>query len=306
MKTNNVKIDVMNDGVSYEWESYEDFYKDREQLREAKPVFIRHVEGFDAGQSWYGVTDGAAGVYRRIANGWPELREQLLAMMKGLELELPVFPTQATVRKRKIRRDDHGDTLDITRVWDGHLDTAWSRPVHTERMVPNTRRITLAFDVTANASVTNDMALWRAALCTVLVDALARAGRIMEIWVVDSTCSAFQYSYSTPKSQRPPPNLWSAWCVKRTADPVVLDRLCSMVSVGFMRTAGFTAMGCGPWTPSSGFGGALGQGLPHTLRQRREAGEVVLRIGQCYSKKAVIEEYRRAWEEVELASKEAA
>ena len=72
-----------------------------------------------------------------------------------------------------------------------------------------------------------------------------------------------------------------------------------MVSVGFMRTAGFMAMGAGPWEPSSGFGSALGYGLPATLRERREAGEAVLRIGQCYSKQAVIEEYKNAWTEVE-------
>jgi hypothetical protein len=32
----------------------------------------------------------------------------------------------------------------------------------------------------------------------------------------------------------------------------------------------------------------------------------VLRIGECYSKSACLAEYRRAWQEVEAGSKEAA
>jgi len=304
-KTDNVRIVEMTGkngelaGVSYEWDSYEEFLPDLKQIQEKKPHFMNSITSM-SGDRWWGCSDGFHGVQRRVQNGWPELREQVLKMLKGIDLELPIFPTHATVRRRKTRHDDHGDSIDMTRVWNGQVDTAWARPVRVERQAPNTKRITLAFDVTANANVTNDMAMWRAALCTLLVDSLARAGRIMEIWVIDSTSNPFQWG------QKAPPRLWSAWCVKKTNDPVVLDRLCAMVSVGFMRSAGFAAMGCGPWTASSGFGGALGTGLPYTLRERVKAKEVVLRIGQCYSRKQVIDEYRSAWEEVEAASKEAA
>ena len=294
-----VDIQLLNDGVSYEWQDYEVFLSDMAKIKAKRPSLYNRVScmgssSIATSDHWWGCKS-FYDVQNKVANGWPELRERLERMMQGIELDLPTFPTLTTVRRRKRLRSDHGDSLDIGRVWNGQLDTAWERPVRTERVATNTKRITLAFDVTANASVTNDMALWRAALCTVLVDSLARAGRVFEIWVVDSTSNPFTWGGSRPM------RLWSAWCVKRTADPLVLDRLCSMVSVGFMRSAGFMAMGAGTWEPNSGFGQALGSGLPASLRKRRSAGEVVLRIGECYSRQDVIKEYRRAWEEVEAS-----
>ena len=297
----NVEIKTLNDGVSFEWQSYDDFLPDLKIIQqERQDVFKRTVSSGGYSEAdhmrWFGAKS-YYDVQHKIQNGWPDLRERLLKMMHGIELELPTFPTASTVRRRKRIRDEVGDTLDIGRVWNGQLDKAWERPVRTERQANSIKRITLAFDVTANAIVNNDMAMWRAALCTLLVDSLARAGRIFEIWVVDSTSNPFAWS-----NAKRPPRLWSAWCVKRTADPLVLDRLCAMVSVGFMRTAGFMAMGASDLTPSSGFGCALGVGLPATLRERQSNGEIVLRVGECYSRRAVIAEYARAWEEVEAQS----
>lgn len=301
-KTSNVQISEemfeREHSVSMEWDSYEAFLTDRAELVTSN----RHKNIVDAvdeygrgGTRWLGCDDGVEGVFNRISHGWPELREQLTQMLQGMELDLPVFPTHTTMRKRKMTRSDQGDSLDMTRVWNGQLESAWLRPKHVERVVPNTKRITLAFDITANGSVNNGMAMWRAALCMLLVDSLARAGRIMEVYILDSTSHMFK-DYAAPR------HLWTSWCVKKSNDPIVMDRLCAMVSVGFMRTAGFLAMACGPWTPSVGFGSALGRGLPKTLNDRRKDGEVVVRLSQCYSRAEVIAEYARAWKEVEAAS----
>jgi len=295
----NVQIKQTEDGVSYEWQSFDEFVPDLVEIKRNRPGLYKRTVACgtsswstDTSIDWWGAKSFEE-VQHKIENGWPELREQLLKMMEGIELELPVFPSLQQTRRRKRVRGEFGDDLDIQRVWSGQLDTAWARPVRTQRQAVNTKRITLAFDVTANAMVNNKMALWRAALCTLLVDSLARAGRVFEVWVVDSTSGPFTWH------GRPPRNLWSAWCVKQAADPIVLDRLCAMVSVGFMRTAGFMAMGAGPWEPSAGFGAALNRGLPATLRERQAGGEIVLRLGECYSRPAVIQEYKRAWEAVE-------
>ena len=303
IKSPNVRIEMVPEeaGVSFEWDSYEDFEKDRADLAVQKPRFKKYADETSnaGGMNWLGVDDGYEGVYRRVRNGWPELREATTRMMKGIELELPMLPSYAMLRKRKIRRDDHGDQLDMPRVWNGELETAWSRPARTERMSVDTRRITLAFDVTANASIKNSQAMWRAALCMLLVDAMARAGRIMEVWVIDSTA----YPFKMDSTRQVPLRLWSGWCAKRTNDPIVMDRLCAMVSVGYMRTVGFTAYGCGPWDPSATFGSALNTGLTRTLRDRQKAGEIVLRIGECYSREQCVDEYKRACAEVEAASR---
>lgn len=306
----NAFIKRMSDGVSYEWSSFESFIPDLIEIRKRDPAIYKRTiacgAGFNAAQRWWGA-NSYDDVQEKIRSGWPELREKLERMMKGIELELPQYPTAATVRRRKRHRDDHGDSLDMGRVWNGQLDTAWERPVRTEKEANSTKRVTLAFDVTANAIVSNEMSLWRAALCMLLVDSLARAGRTLEVWVVDSTGTPFTWggTVSFEGSTIKPNNLWSAWMVKGTGDPINMDRLCAMCSVGFMRTAGFMAMGAGPWAPSHGFGRALGYGLPYTLHERREAGEIVVRIGQCYSKHEVIREYANAWKEVEAAKAQA-
>jgi len=171
--------------------------------------------------------------------------------------------------------------------------------VRIEKLVPNNKRITICFDVTSNGWVTNEQAMWRAALCMLLVQSLTKAGRTFEVWITDSTGYPFAGNGIDGK---PPRNLWTAWCVKRTSDPVVMDRMCSMVSVGFMRTVGFMAEGAGQWPVSSGFGSALNRGLPHTLRDRQKAGEVVMRIGECYSKQQCLTHYKQVWNEIESRS----
>lgn len=300
-KTTNVLLTQMNDGVSYEWESFEAFKADLPEIARVDPVYYADVLRSSAypGDAWLGCRDGFDGVMSRIENGWPELREKAEKLMEGIELELPVLPSVTRQRRRKVRASDHGDTLHIERVWNGDLERAWDRPIRTERVTPNIKRVTVALDVTANARTTNDEAMWRSALCIALCDGLARAGRVFDIWIVDSTRGPFHASYG---AALPPRALWSAWCAKRACDPLVPDRLAAMVSIGFMRTAGFMAMRAGPWRPNSYYGSALDTGLPATLRARKADGEIVLRIGQCYSRKEMIQEYERALTLVEAFS----
>jgi hypothetical protein len=304
MITKNNRIEKVEGGVSYEWDTYDAFLEDFKQLKEAEPHYVASHLYFSGGalgmefissaqsDNWYGCDGGAYKCMSLVENGWPELRERLAKMMDGIELELPVFPQMDNVRRRKRRWMDQGDTVSMTRVWNGQLDTAWQRPVRINRMQPNTKRISLAFDVSDNANIRNKEAMWRAALCTLLCDSLARAGRVFEIWVIDSTVGPF---YSGPHK------LWSGWCVKQTQDPLVMDRMAGMVSIGFMRTAGFMAEGMGPYRVTSSLGGSLHYGLPATLRRRQAEGEVVLRIAGCYSKEGAIDEYARAWQEIEAA-----
>lgn len=299
---NNRIVQMSYDEMSFEWDSYDLWLEDFKQLQQAQPQHIdshRH-DTFTAraAMSWYGCEDGFDGCMRRVETGWPELRRTLHEMMKDVELELPVFPTQSEVRRRKRKWMDQGDTLNIQRVWNGQLETAWQKPVRVNRMQPNTKRVTLAFDVSANGAVSNDQAMWRAALSQLLCDSLARAGRVFEVWVVDGTVGAFNQGWS---ARSKPQHLWAAWCVKQTQDPLVLDRMCSMLSIGYMRSVGFSAIAMGPYDPNPGIGGALNVGLNATLRERVAAKEVVLRISACDSKITALREYRRAWNEIEAA-----
>ena len=64
--------------------------------------------------------------------------------------------------------------------------------MRTERLARNMRRVTLAFDVTDNGIVTDGRAIWRAALSMLLCESLARAGRVFEVWTIDSTGNPFK------------------------------------------------------------------------------------------------------------------
>jgi len=306
-----MRMELLSDGVSFEWESFEDFMKDFERVKkERREFFDRHFSDDDwrLGTSfierWYGCAGGWKECIEKTLNGWPELRQKLEAMLRDIELDIPQFTSHIATRRRKRMRGDHGDVLDMQRVWSGELDRAWELPAHVERMAYNTKRVTLVFDVTANGSVDAESALWRAALCMLLTDKLAQVGRVFEVWIIDSTAGAFNSDWSSYSDPTVPRNLWAAWCVKRSGDPLVMDRLCSMLNIGFMRTAGFAAIAAGPWEPNPGIGAALNHSLPGSLRARRADGEVVVRVGECYSKKEMIAEYVRAWQEVEKHSQE--
>jgi hypothetical protein len=160
-------------------------------------------------------------------------------------------------------------------------------------MAINTKRVTLAFDIGSHCQITNAQALWRTALCLLLTDRLAGAGRVFEVWVVSSGMEVFTNG---------PRTLYTGMCVKRSGEPLVLDRMCGMFSVGFLRTAFFCAWQCCQWTTTDHLGYPAHEGLPDELEQRRKGGEVVLRVGECLSKEAMLAEYKRAWEEVEKHS----
>ncbi len=282
--------------VSYEWGSFDEWY-DEFKVWAQTPFGAseKKKRDYGSGLSWFGHAGGFDACLKAIDSGWSEKREQLLKLMEGVELELPVYPSMTTMRRRKRKWMDEGDEFSQERAWAGQLDTCWSKPVRTERMLPNTKRVTLAFDVSDNGCVQDSQAMWRAALSLLLCDSLIKAGRIFEVWCIDSTTRPFA-GYSAPRT------LWSGWMVKGSGDPLVLDRLAGMLGVGFLRTVGFMGQSMGPHEAASGLGGALHQGLPSTLAERRKAGEVVIRVAGCYSKSDALARYKEAWQEVEAAS----
>lgn len=284
-----------NGPVSYEWDSLEDFMVDLEELKVHESYAYNRIAHDSRGESWRGCATFAI-LIDHLRNGWQGLHEQMTKMMEGIELDLPIFPTLTTQRRRKRSRDDHGDSIDMTRVWNGQLDTAWDRPKRVEKVIVNTKRVTLVFNVAAWVGVKHSEALWRAALATLLSESLVKAGRTLEIWAIHSSEGVING----------PTGLWRAWCVKRAHDPLSIDRLCSMTTVGFARTCGFLAAHCGPYTVRPSYGHPATYGLSASLEERRELGETVIRIDDCFSREQVIEEYKRVWAEVEQHAAQAA
>lgn len=293
VKWNGVYSGVGSNDQSIEWDTLEAYAVDYEQAMKSDPDFYKYVAGM-CNHRWIGC-DSIDKFHHHLMHGWPELRTKLESMLANMELEVPRFPSQTEIRRRKRHRGDHGDTLDMPRVWSGDLDHAWSRPKRIMRVMPNTKRITLCFELGAHCGITNEQAMWRAALCMLLVKSLTQAGRTFEIWCQSSTGHCF--------NSGGPNTLRVGWCVKRAAEPVVMDKLCSMVSVGMLRTNAFMAYNMTPYIPNYSLGSPVNSGLMHGLRERQKAGEVVLRIGHCFSKYDVLDTYKRSWNEITEASK---
>lgn len=304
-----MKLTNVDRECSMEWESFDEFKPHMEAvMKRNERARSTLYQPAIAAQRWFGAASGTE-LLEYVDKGWPELRKRLERMLEGIESEVPRFPTETHMRRRKRRFADSGDELIQERVWNGNLDEAWVKPTRVERLIPNQKCVTIAVDVTASAYITNDQALWRAALGFLLVNSLARAGRTLEIWITDSTGTPYDgyLSQKSPIHGVHPNKLWTAWRVKSSSEPLVMDRLVSMMSVGFMRTAGFVAMHSVPeWKVAGGYGSALNSGLPHSLRDRQSRGETVIRIGGVFSKEAALAEYSRVWQEVEAQNSEAA
>ena len=298
--TKNAKATIANDQLSMEWETFEQFFADIAQASKAGQRM--NVNPHNAVE-WYGTCGGADGVMRRVRDGWPELRAKLEELTRDIELELPNVPARAMLRRRKRHRSDHGDTLDMTRVWGGELDRAWERPVREDVHTVTTKRVTVALDLGTPWHMTQTDTLWRAALALLLCDRLARAGKVFEVWVTGTAQDIWHVAPTGTNN-----TMTAAWCVKRTQDPLVLDRLCSMVTAGFWRACGFWSFHTvldAKVASRYGYYPGNHEKLPASLQARRDAGECVLHARACLSKRAMLAEYARSWEEVEQLAEQA-
>lgn len=171
--------------IGYHW-SFASF---EEWLREAVPHAINkefcegpnclgQVYSSSDSKNWYGVEDGLDGVYRRIHDGWPEglarLREVKVKTTRGL-------PTFRKARRRP-RRSDHGDELDIHAVRSGKLDKAWRRTMKLDgRGTGVSRRVRVVMDIGANCTTDSATMFWSPAAALVLCERLVMLGYAVEI-----------------------------------------------------------------------------------------------------------------------------
>lgn len=84
-----------------------------------------------------------------------------------------VVPDPVSI-KRRMRRDDHGDELDMQRVWQGELDQAWT---HAKRMhAPTAQRVIVGVFLGCLANEGSDVVAWRGVAALALAQALETAG----------------------------------------------------------------------------------------------------------------------------------
>jgi len=217
---------------------------------------------------WFGpVNDGKEAV-QKIMDGWPELLEYLRPMIESLQVVDEVTPHRALMRKRKLRYSDHGDDLNMQRVWNGRLREAWRRPVRTYSYKQSERQATIFINTVVNCNVSFTQALWRAAAVLKINDILQRAGRHVQIYSGDVAAwvSPFVEMFAIGVK------------VKDFTQPLTEEQLAAMSTSAFQRTLMFIANGALDHSVYRGLGRAA-DGLPIPLLERKKAGELIIQIG---------------------------
>lgn len=249
-----------------------------ESLEELETLGVQRCQRFNAhayhsasesqgdARTWYGTREEPR---EKIQHGWPELLETLRTMSERLELSDEVTPHLAILRRRKRVRGDSGDELDMPRVYSGQLATAWTAP--RRRMAPrySERFATLVINVSCSCHTSFDSTIWRAAIALKVCNMLQAAGRTVEIYVAN------------------PVNPYGRFAcrVKTYGQPLVVERLVAMSSAAFLRTYGFIMIGSANTRVDAGLGYPT-DGIPVQILERREAGELVIDIGQIFTEAA--------------------
>jgi hypothetical protein len=130
-------------------------------------------------QGWF-CADRPSTVYS-VATGMAALEAgtfpQGVARMERLADKITA-PDPVSIR-RKITRGDHGDELEMSRVWQGDLENAWSRAAR--QAVPSVSRVLLGVALDAACTLASEAMAWRGVAAVALCDALERNGYSVEL-----------------------------------------------------------------------------------------------------------------------------
>lgn len=231
-----------------------------------------------------------------IANGSEPLLNQLQPLIERLRQALGLGTAaalQLDVRRRKLRRGDHGDNLDMGRVWGGELDTAWSRPVRWPKVSATQRYCTVFTDCAMPAYCDADDSLWRAAMSQCLVEILTRMGFSTEVW-----CGAT----GVRRFERGPYKHFCGVKIKDFTQPLNESRLAVMMHAMFYRSR-IWAMYCdAPYQLVGSLGNPAQSGLVMPLRERAANGERVFRVSNVTSADSAVVEIQRIVDELKASS----
>lgn len=171
--------------------------------------------------TWYGAPSGEEAADRAV-RGWAEGAERVRQMLADVEAPTPVSV------KRKLRRGDQGDELDIHAVYRGALDRAWSRRQRTHHRSRMTVR--LALQVGGSKTMVADEMFWRGAAIAKLTEVLEDAGYGVEVVCAESTLQRSNVIHQL-------------FVLKDAGSPLNLDQLAGVVcNAGFFRTWCFRGM----------------------------------------------------------------
>lgn len=201
--------------------------------------------------------------------------------------------TIVAVKRRKFH-GNYGDELDIHKIYQGRLDTAWAR---TERIEVSRKLhlVTLFIDLGGSLGQSASDSIWRAAVAVRLLSELERSGKsvrlVTGILAVNAIKGKESHKYLT-----------STITVKEYNQNISLERLAAMTHLGFMRCfcfAGFYAQKHSLYS-SLGQPKDVNQNMPIQLQAEVDAGHAkYVYLGRAMCSRTALKCLEKAYEQME-------
>lgn len=194
---------------------------------------------------WFGLGSRTmSDCIKNAVEGNQLLYNRLQQMMSQINSKIDIYDNvnSVTITKRKKVRREFGNELDIHRVYQGKLDTAWT---NTERIEVDQEHhlITILIDIGGNCNIDAMQALWTAAACMKYIEVLEKAGKQIQVIVGGvATNAAGKYDMSI------------SMVVKKYDEQLNVERLSAMCHIGYYRSAGFVAKLSSSQTCNKGLG----------------------------------------------------
>lgn len=118
-------------------------------------------------------------------NNWTVCQQEMakLSFPRGVErlntLSSQISVPSLTGVRRRLCRSFEGDDLNVERIWQGDLNTAWTKAKRLETQGP--KRILVCLEISAPAIVKAESLSWRGAAAVSLAKALADAGHVVQL-----------------------------------------------------------------------------------------------------------------------------
>lgn len=190
------------------------------------------------GVSWYGWSMGIEGARHYLQNGWPEELERVRSLLP--EIEIPVM---RTVRRRH-HRAAMGNELDITRVYSGDIDRAWDATYRDAQENRGKFNAVVVVNCATSSRTKSSEAFWRGASAAMLVDAIQKSGRSVQV-VLNSTVDSVDRNNNSFNM---------SVTIKDFDEPLDIERLIVACSIGFYRSEVFKSYYKQDFVPSPTLG----------------------------------------------------
>ncbi len=282
------------------FERASDLFKYRNEIEKNNRMFNHYLRmDRQYERNWYGPNNFcSADVTRKALEGDvplydSDLKEKIETLDRETKGNINYYTQEVIKTKRRRKRAALGDSLDIHRVYQGHLDKAWEIR-QRDKINQKIQLVTLFIDVGGTAMVGASDTLWRAAVAVKLQRDFASAR--IPTKIISGNCSI----NALIGSRRP---LTTSIVIKQFNEGLSLPRLAAMSHIGFYRTFGFAAKFASPLAIHSTLGRsipAMGCYLPLNLQREAQEGiSKVIYLSQSDSLKRAKENLLSAYKQLE-------